>query len=82
MEILPLFCEIDDFCKVFEKIYDSRALSSGRRRKRATLLSQMEFSGKRCRRADCLQRQRKETVVEFEFQPNGSFDCLLVLTQY
>ena len=26
MEILPLFCEIDDFCKVFEKLYQQRAL--------------------------------------------------------
>ncbi len=42
MDILPLFCEIDDFCKVFEKIYQRRALSNGRRRKRATRLSQSE----------------------------------------
>lgn len=43
MEILPLFCEIDDFCKVFEKIYGRRALTSGSfRRKRATRLSQSE----------------------------------------
>lgn len=42
MEILPLFCEIDDFCKVFEKIYEPRALSSGRRRNRATRLSLSE----------------------------------------
>ena len=26
MDILPLFCEIDDFCKVFEKLYQRRAL--------------------------------------------------------
>lgn len=30
MEILPLFCEIDDFCKVFEKVYERRALPSGK----------------------------------------------------
>ena len=42
MEILPLFCEIDDFCKVFERIYQRRALSNGRRRKRKTRLSQSE----------------------------------------
>ena len=36
MEILPLFCEIDDFCKVFERVYQRRALSNGRRRKRKT----------------------------------------------
>jgi len=42
MEILPLFCEIDDFCKVFEKVYEQRALPSGKRRNRATRLSQSE----------------------------------------
>lgn len=39
MEILPLFCEIDDFLKVFEKLYQQRALPSGKRpRRRATSL--------------------------------------------
>ena len=43
MEILPLFCEIDDFLKVFEKLYSSRALPSGKRtRRRATRLSRSE----------------------------------------
>ncbi len=42
MDILPLFCEIDDFCLFFEKIYECRALASGRRRRRATRLSQSE----------------------------------------
>ncbi len=42
MEILPLFCEIDDFCKVFEKVYERRALSDGKRLRRATRLSQSE----------------------------------------
>jgi len=42
MEILPLFCEIDDFCKVFEKVYEQRALGNGKRRNRATRLSQSE----------------------------------------
>lgn len=43
MDILPLFCEIDDFCRVFEKLYPQRALPSGKRtRRRATRLSQSE----------------------------------------
>lgn len=42
MDILPLFCEIDDFCKVFEKISETRAIANGRNRKRATRLSQSE----------------------------------------
>jgi hypothetical protein len=43
MEILPLFCEIDDFLKVFEKLYQPKALLSGKRiRRRATRLSQSE----------------------------------------
>ena len=43
MEILPLFCEIDDFLKVFEKLYQPKALPGAkRRRKRATRLSQSE----------------------------------------
>ena len=31
MDILSLFCEIDDFCKVFEKIWRTRQLSDGKR---------------------------------------------------
>jgi hypothetical protein len=43
MEILPLFCEIDDFLKVFEKLYQPKALPSEKRiRRRATRLSQSE----------------------------------------
>ena len=43
MDILPLFCEIDDFCKVFEKVWRTRQLvGSKRRRNRATRLSQSE----------------------------------------
>lgn len=42
MDILSLFCEIDDFLKVFEKLYQRRALCNGKRRKRATRLSQSE----------------------------------------
>lgn len=42
MEILPLFCEIDDFCKVFEKVYQRRALGNRKRRNRKTQLSQSE----------------------------------------
>ena len=43
MEILPLFCEIDDFLKVFEKLYKRRALPGSKpTRNRATKLSQSE----------------------------------------
>jgi hypothetical protein len=42
VNILPLFCEIDDFCKVFEKISETRALTNGRKRKRKTRLSLSE----------------------------------------
>lgn len=42
MEILPLFCEIDDFLKVFEHLYQPRALGNGKRRKRKTRLSLSE----------------------------------------
>jgi len=42
VDILPLFCEIDDFCRVFEKISAGRALTNGRKRKRATRLSLSE----------------------------------------
>lgn len=42
MDILPLFCEIDDFYKVFEKISAGRSLTNGRRRRRATRLSLSE----------------------------------------
>ena len=43
MEILQLFCEIDDFLLVFEKLYQRRALPGAkRRRRRATRLSQSE----------------------------------------
>lgn len=42
MEILPLFCEINDFCKVFEKVHERRALGNQNRRKRAICLSQAE----------------------------------------
>src|SRR5689334_9344632 len=42
MDILSLFCEIDDFCKVFEKLYQPRALGNGRQRRRATRLSLSE----------------------------------------
>lgn len=43
MEILPLFCEIDDFLKVFEKFYQPKALPDGKRtRRRATSLSLSE----------------------------------------
>lgn len=43
MDILSLFCEIDDFCKVFEQVWQKRQLNDGKRhRKRATGLSQAE----------------------------------------
>lgn len=42
MEILPLFCEIDDFCRIFETLSARRTLANGKRRQRATRLSQSE----------------------------------------
>lgn len=43
MDILPLFCEIDDFCKIFEKVWRTRQLADGKqRRNRQTRLSQSE----------------------------------------
>ena len=43
MDILPLFCEIDDFCKVFEQVWRKRQLADGkRRRNRPPGLSQAE----------------------------------------
>jgi len=43
VDILPLFCEIDDFCKIFEKVWRTRQLADGKqRRNRQTRLSQSE----------------------------------------
>lgn len=43
MDILSLFCEIDDFCKVFEKLWRKRQLIGSRKtRNRRTRLSQSE----------------------------------------
>lgn len=43
MDILSLFCEIDDFCKVFEKVWRTKQLVGSRKwRKRRMLLSQSE----------------------------------------
>ena len=42
MDILSLFCEIDDFCKVFERLSAGRALTNGKKRNRATQLSLSE----------------------------------------
>lgn len=33
MDILPLFCDIDDFCQVFEPLWKQRLLTSGERRR-------------------------------------------------
>ena len=33
MEILPLFCDVDDFCQFFEPLWKRRLLSSGQRRR-------------------------------------------------
>src|SRR5437763_856050 len=33
MDILPVFCDIDDFCQLFEPIWKKRMLSSGTRRR-------------------------------------------------
>ncbi len=39
MDILPLFCDIDDFCLFFEPLWKQRLLSSGeRQRERAANL--------------------------------------------
>lgn len=42
MDIVALFCEIDDFYKVFEKVWKKRLLGAGRVRSRQTLLSAAE----------------------------------------
>jgi hypothetical protein len=43
VDILSLFCEIDDFCKIFEKVWRKRQLSGRKkRRNRATGLNQAE----------------------------------------
>ena len=42
MDIVSLFCEIDDFCKVFEPIWKKHLLSNGQHRQRATRLSMAE----------------------------------------
>lgn len=42
MDILTLFCEIDDFYKVFEKVWKNRSVGSGCVRNRRTLLSAAE----------------------------------------
>ncbi len=43
MEILPLFCEIDDFFRLFEKVWRTRQVTNGKRqRNRPTGLSQAE----------------------------------------
>lgn len=75
MEILPLFCEIDDFCKVFEKLYRQRALGDGKkRRNRATRLSLSEVmtilvlyhaSGYRNLKAFYLEKIARQHGAEF-----------------
>jgi hypothetical protein len=43
VDILQLFCEIDDFCKIFETLWQKRQISDGkRRRNRQTRLSLSE----------------------------------------
>ena len=42
MEILPLFCEIDGFCKIFEQPYQPKAIGNDKQKKRATRLSESE----------------------------------------
>jgi hypothetical protein len=42
MDILSLFCEIDDFCKVFERLSAARALTDQKKRNRTTRLSLSE----------------------------------------
>ena len=38
MDILPLFCDIDDFCLLFEPLWKRKLLAAGRRRDRASAL--------------------------------------------
>src|SRR5215216_5434503 len=33
MDILPVFCDIDDFCRLFEPLWKRRLLSSGERQR-------------------------------------------------
>ncbi len=75
MDILPLFCEIDDFCKIFEKFYRQRAIADGRRtRNRRTRLSQSEVmtilvlyhqSGYKCLKAFYLEKICRHHQAEF-----------------
>ena len=74
MDILPLFCEIDDFLKVFEKVSAGRALTNGRKRRRATRLSQSEVmtilvmyhqSGYKCLKAFYLEQICRHHQREF-----------------
>jgi hypothetical protein len=37
-DILPLFCDIDDFCRLFEPLWKRKLLAAGRRRDRASAL--------------------------------------------
>lgn len=39
MDIVSLYCEIDDFCQVFERVWKKRLISRGRVRNRKTSLS-------------------------------------------
>ena len=34
MEIIPLFCEVDDFCQVFEPQLNSRLIAAGEKHRR------------------------------------------------
>jgi hypothetical protein len=42
VDIVTVFCEIDDFCKVFEKLWKKRAVSNRRMRNRRGVLSMSE----------------------------------------
>ncbi len=37
MDILPLFCDIDDFCLLFEPLWRKHLLETGRRNRPSTL---------------------------------------------
>src|SRR2546423_1120086 len=43
VNILPIFCDIDDFCLLFEPLWKQRLLASGRRRDRASALCLSEI---------------------------------------
>lgn len=88
MEILPLFCEIDDFCKVFEKLSAGRALTNGKKRNRATSLSLSEVmtisvlyhaSGDKNLKAFYLEEILRHHSLEFPWSVQLSTVCPIAI---